>query len=52
MPPAPTGRAYTSPLVDMFNNPATVPKTSSEKLSNSAGECHCAANYINVNDTL
>ncbi|KAM7091096.1 BAR/IMD domain-containing adapter protein 2-like 1 isoform 2-T2 [Ciconia maguari] len=36
VPPAPTGRAYTSPLVDMFNNPATVPKTSSEKLNNSA----------------
>ncbi|KAM6121509.1 BAR/IMD domain-containing adapter protein 2-like 1 [Phoenicopterus ruber ruber] len=36
VPPAPTGRAYTSPLVDMFNNPATVPKPSSEKLNNSA----------------
>ncbi|KAF1442856.1 Brain-specific angiogenesis inhibitor 1-associated protein 2-like protein 1, partial [Pygoscelis papua] len=36
VPPAPTGRAYTSPLVDMFNNPAMVPKTSSEKLNNSA----------------
>uniref|UniRef100_A0A8D0F4E0 BAR/IMD domain-containing adapter protein 2-like 1 n=1 Tax=Strix occidentalis caurina TaxID=311401 RepID=A0A8D0F4E0_STROC len=35
VPPAPTGRAYTSPLVDMFNNPATVPKTFSEKLNNS-----------------
>ncbi|XP_068278798.1 BAR/IMD domain-containing adapter protein 2-like 1 [Nyctibius grandis] len=34
--PAPAGRAYTSPLVDMFNNPAMAPKTSSEKLSNSA----------------
>ncbi|NWR68196.1 BI2L1 protein, partial [Bucorvus abyssinicus] len=36
VPPAPAGRAYTSPLVDMFNNPATVPKTSSEKLSHPA----------------
>lgn len=44
MPPAPTGRAYISPLVDMFNNPATVPKTSSERL-NSTGECHFVANY-------
>nr|XP_047921525.1 brain-specific angiogenesis inhibitor 1-associated protein 2-like protein 1 [Anser cygnoides] len=33
VPPAPTGRAYISPLVDMFNNPATVPKTSSERLN-------------------
>ncbi|XP_035404778.1 brain-specific angiogenesis inhibitor 1-associated protein 2-like protein 1 isoform X2 [Cygnus atratus] len=33
VPPAPTGRACTSPLVDMFNNPATVPKTSSERLN-------------------
>lgn len=52
MPPAPTGRAYTSPLVDMFNNPAMVPKTSSEKLNNSAGECHFVANYVRVNDIL
>ncbi|NXQ98740.1 BI2L1 protein, partial [Sagittarius serpentarius] len=37
VPPAPIGRAYTSPLVDMFNNPGTVPKTSSEKLNSSAG---------------
>ncbi|NXT85037.1 BI2L1 protein, partial [Zapornia atra] len=36
VPPAPTGRAYTSPLVDMFNNPATAPKASSEKLHSSA----------------
>ncbi|XP_014806838.1 PREDICTED: brain-specific angiogenesis inhibitor 1-associated protein 2-like protein 1 [Calidris pugnax] len=35
VPPAPAGRAYTSPLVDMFNNPAAAPKTSSEKLSSS-----------------
>ncbi|NXX82150.1 BI2L1 protein, partial [Urocolius indicus] len=35
VPPAPMGRAYTSPLVDMFNNPATAPKTS-EKLNHSA----------------
>lgn len=33
VPPAPTGRAYISPLVDMFNNPAAVPKTSSERLN-------------------
>ncbi|KFW07078.1 Brain-specific angiogenesis inhibitor 1-associated protein 2-like 1, partial [Eurypyga helias] len=37
VPPAPAGRAYTSPLVDMFNNPAAVPKTSSDK-PNSAAE--------------
>ncbi|XP_032839542.2 brain-specific angiogenesis inhibitor 1-associated protein 2-like protein 1 isoform X3 [Tyto alba] len=36
VPPAPTGRAYTSPLVDMFNHPAMAPKTSCEKRSNSA----------------
>ncbi|NXH44728.1 BI2L1 protein, partial [Dicaeum eximium] len=36
VPPAPTGRAYTSPLVDMFNNPATAPKAPSEKLNHSA----------------
>ncbi|KAG8145668.1 putative Brain-specific angiogenesis inhibitor 1-associated protein [Naja naja] len=34
VPPAPSGRAYTSPLVDMFNNPPVVPKTTSEKLNN------------------
>ncbi|NXU51550.1 BI2L1 protein, partial [Turnix velox] len=31
VPPAPSGRAYTSPLVDMFNNPAAAPKAASEK---------------------
>ncbi|NXN22104.1 BI2L1 protein, partial [Nycticryphes semicollaris] len=36
VPPAPAGRAYTSPLVDMFNSPAAAPKISSEKLSGSA----------------
>ncbi|NWW05241.1 BI2L1 protein, partial [Oreocharis arfaki] len=36
VPPAPTGKAYTSPLVDMFNNPATAPKAPSEKLNHSA----------------
>ncbi|XP_015268553.1 PREDICTED: brain-specific angiogenesis inhibitor 1-associated protein 2-like protein 1, partial [Gekko japonicus] len=35
VPPAPTVRAYTSPLVDMFNNPAAVPKASSERLNHS-----------------
>ncbi|XP_060116616.1 brain-specific angiogenesis inhibitor 1-associated protein 2-like protein 1 [Heteronotia binoei] len=35
VPPAPTIRAYTSPLVDMFNNPAAVPKASSERLNHS-----------------
>nr|XP_051694961.1 brain-specific angiogenesis inhibitor 1-associated protein 2-like protein 1 isoform X9 [Oryctolagus cuniculus] len=34
MPPAPSARAYTSPLIDMFNNPATVTQ-SSEKTNNS-----------------
>ncbi|XP_048351340.1 brain-specific angiogenesis inhibitor 1-associated protein 2-like protein 1 [Sphaerodactylus townsendi] len=33
VPPAPTVRAYTSPLVDMFNNPAAAPKASSERLN-------------------
>ncbi|KAL0605397.1 Brain-specific angiogenesis inhibitor 1-associated protein 2-like protein 1 [Plecturocebus cupreus] len=34
MPPAPSGRAYTSPLIDMFNNPATAtPKP--ERMNNS-----------------
>ncbi|NXN77430.1 BI2L1 protein, partial [Bombycilla garrulus] len=36
VPPAPTGRAYTSPLVDMFNNPATAPKAPNETLNHSA----------------
>ncbi|EMP30643.1 Brain-specific angiogenesis inhibitor 1-associated protein 2-like protein 1, partial [Chelonia mydas] len=36
VPPAPTVRAFTSPLVDMFNNPPAVPKVPSERLSNSA----------------
>ena len=36
VPPAPVGRAYTSPLVDMFNNPAMAPKVSPERLTNSA----------------
>uniref|UniRef100_A0A8C9DF00 BAR/IMD domain-containing adapter protein 2-like 1 n=1 Tax=Prolemur simus TaxID=1328070 RepID=A0A8C9DF00_PROSS len=35
MPPAPSGRAYTSPLIDMFNNPATVTQDS-ERINNSA----------------
>ncbi|XP_054849257.1 brain-specific angiogenesis inhibitor 1-associated protein 2-like protein 1 isoform X1 [Eublepharis macularius] len=34
VPPAPTVRAYTSPLVDMFNNPAA-PKAPSERLNHS-----------------
>uniref|UniRef100_A0A670XS40 BAR/IMD domain containing adaptor protein 2 like 1 n=1 Tax=Pseudonaja textilis TaxID=8673 RepID=A0A670XS40_PSETE len=38
VPPAPPGRAYTSPLVDMFNNPPVIPKTSSEKLSNATDD--------------
>ncbi|OXB56159.1 hypothetical protein ASZ78_005097 [Callipepla squamata] len=36
VPPAPVGRAYTSPLVDMFNNPATAPKASPERPTSSA----------------
>ncbi|XP_006150234.1 brain-specific angiogenesis inhibitor 1-associated protein 2-like protein 1 [Tupaia chinensis] len=32
MPPAPSAKAYTSPLIDMFNNPAT---TTSERINNS-----------------
>ncbi|XP_052536113.1 brain-specific angiogenesis inhibitor 1-associated protein 2-like protein 1 [Tympanuchus pallidicinctus] len=36
VPPAPVGRAYTSPLVDMFNNPATGPKVSPERATNAA----------------
>ncbi|XP_028914101.1 brain-specific angiogenesis inhibitor 1-associated protein 2-like protein 1 isoform X1 [Ornithorhynchus anatinus] len=28
VPPAPSARAFTSPLVDMFNSPAAIPKTS------------------------
>ncbi|XP_019368431.1 PREDICTED: brain-specific angiogenesis inhibitor 1-associated protein 2-like protein 1 isoform X1 [Gavialis gangeticus] len=35
VPPAPTSRAYISPLVDMFNNPAAVQKAPSERLNNS-----------------
>ncbi|XP_033022370.1 brain-specific angiogenesis inhibitor 1-associated protein 2-like protein 1 isoform X1 [Lacerta agilis] len=35
VPPAPTGRAYTSPLVDMFNNPSMAPKAPSERLNHS-----------------
>lgn len=34
MPPAPSVKAYTSPLIDMFNNPATAAQ-SSEKTNNS-----------------
>ncbi|XP_008071090.2 brain-specific angiogenesis inhibitor 1-associated protein 2-like protein 1 [Carlito syrichta] len=34
MPPAPSGRAYTSPLIDMFNNPATVTQNP-ERINNS-----------------
>lgn len=37
MPPAPSVKAYTSPLIDMFNNPATAAQ-SSEKINNSAGK--------------
>ncbi|XP_068940985.1 BAR/IMD domain-containing adapter protein 2-like 1 [Petaurus breviceps papuanus] len=35
MPPVSSARAYASPLADMFNNPATIPKTS-ERLNNIA----------------
>lgn len=35
VPPAPSARAYTSPLVDMFNNPAMVAQNS-EKTNNSS----------------
>ncbi|XP_072839085.2 BAR/IMD domain-containing adapter protein 2-like 1 [Pogona vitticeps] len=35
VPPAPTGRAFTSPLVDMFNIPPVAPKAPSEKLNHS-----------------
>ncbi|XP_062999130.1 brain-specific angiogenesis inhibitor 1-associated protein 2-like protein 1 [Elgaria multicarinata webbii] len=35
VPPAPTGRAYTSPLVDMFNNPPMAPKAPLERLNHS-----------------
>ncbi|KAM9583335.1 BAR/IMD domain-containing adapter protein 2-like 1 [Trichechus inunguis] len=34
MPPAPSTKAYTSPLIDMFNNPATVAQNS-ERINNS-----------------
>lgn len=34
MPPAPSAKAYTSPLIDMFNNPATVTQNS-ERINNS-----------------
>jgi hypothetical protein len=37
MPPAPSVKAYTSPLIDMFNNPATAAQ-SSEKTNNSTGK--------------
>ncbi|XP_055148324.1 BAR/IMD domain-containing adapter protein 2-like 1 isoform X2 [Symphalangus syndactylus] len=36
MPPAPSGRAYTSPLIDMFNNPATA-ASNSQRVNNSTG---------------
>ncbi|XP_053132764.1 brain-specific angiogenesis inhibitor 1-associated protein 2-like protein 1 isoform X2 [Hemicordylus capensis] len=36
VPPAPPGRAYISPLVDMFNDPAMVPKAPSERVNHSA----------------
>uniref|UniRef100_A0A2R9BEX5 BAR/IMD domain-containing adapter protein 2-like 1 n=1 Tax=Pan paniscus TaxID=9597 RepID=A0A2R9BEX5_PANPA len=36
MPPAPSGRAYTSPLIDMFNNPATA-APNSQRVNNSTG---------------
>ncbi|XP_063790574.1 brain-specific angiogenesis inhibitor 1-associated protein 2-like protein 1 isoform X2 [Pseudophryne corroboree] len=35
MPPAPPSRAQTSPLVDMFNNPATATKVSHDRLKSS-----------------
>ncbi|KAM6157021.1 BAR/IMD domain-containing adapter protein 2-like 1 [Erethizon dorsatum] len=34
MPPATSAKAYTSPLIDMFNNPATIAQNS-EKINNS-----------------
>ncbi|KAI5945423.1 BAR/IMD domain-containing adapter protein 2-like 1 isoform X1 [Manis javanica] len=34
MPPAPSAKAYTSPLIDMFNNPVTVAQNS-ERITNS-----------------
>ncbi|XP_055249149.1 BAR/IMD domain-containing adapter protein 2-like 1 isoform X1 [Gorilla gorilla gorilla] len=37
MPPAPSGRAYTSPLIDMFNNPATA-APNSQRVNNSTGK--------------
>ncbi|XP_067407032.1 BAR/IMD domain-containing adapter protein 2-like 1 isoform X1 [Emydura macquarii macquarii] len=37
VPPAPTAKAYISPLVDMFKDPPAVPKIPSERLNNSAG---------------
>ncbi|KAM4632378.1 BAR/IMD domain-containing adapter protein 2-like 1 [Discoglossus pictus] len=38
LPPAPTTRAQTSPLVDMFNNPPAPTRTSYEKLRTMPGE--------------
>uniref|UniRef100_K7GAI7 BAR/IMD domain-containing adapter protein 2-like 1 n=1 Tax=Pelodiscus sinensis TaxID=13735 RepID=K7GAI7_PELSI len=43
VPPAPTIKAHTSPLVDMFNNPPPVPKVSSERLHYSAGNSNDAS---------
>ncbi|XP_064449375.1 brain-specific angiogenesis inhibitor 1-associated protein 2-like protein 1 isoform X3 [Mirounga angustirostris] len=37
VPPAPSARAYTSPLIDMFNNPATVGQNS-ERIKNSTAD--------------
>ena len=36
-PPAPSARAYTSPLIDLFNNPATVAQNS-QRINNSTGK--------------
>lgn len=52
MPPAPVGRAYTSPLVDMFNNPAMAPKVSPERPTNPAGESHFIANHVRAKGAL
>uniref|UniRef100_A0A8D2JKE2 BAR/IMD domain-containing adapter protein 2-like 1 n=2 Tax=Varanus komodoensis TaxID=61221 RepID=A0A8D2JKE2_VARKO len=37
VPTAPSGRPYTSPLVDMFNNPPGIPTAPSERLNHSTG---------------
>ncbi|XP_066432473.1 BAR/IMD domain-containing adapter protein 2-like 1 isoform X1 [Eleutherodactylus coqui] len=38
LPPAPPSRAQTSPLVDMFNNPAVAPKVTYDRLKTSQAE--------------